>query len=194
MDRTENTSPNSSSIVASRSYRMDRLENTASQLLHCCLLRIWCGHYLATDVVYRAITEQLLLCSCLFRGRWLAFGLSAIICMLCRTVLNASISIFLCTVMSSLNADKAVADRKLAVSYYVDYRYHGLESNLQFTWFYVVLTGNNHAHSSNMASLEVCHKAASLNNKLAKSRGRWVYLTYRCLNSIQGLLLPLKWG
>jgi hypothetical protein len=35
---------------------MDREENTVSQLLHCCVLRICCGHYLATAVVYRAIT------------------------------------------------------------------------------------------------------------------------------------------
>jgi hypothetical protein len=40
MYRTENTSPNNSSIAASRSYRTDRVENTASHLLHCCVLRI----------------------------------------------------------------------------------------------------------------------------------------------------------
>jgi hypothetical protein len=42
MDHIENTYPNSSSIVASRNYRTDRVENTASQLLHCCVLRICC--------------------------------------------------------------------------------------------------------------------------------------------------------
>jgi hypothetical protein len=36
------TSPNSSSIVASHSYRTDRVQNTASQLLHCCVLQICC--------------------------------------------------------------------------------------------------------------------------------------------------------
>jgi hypothetical protein len=36
-DRTENTSPNSS-IVASHSCHMDHVENTALQLLHCCML------------------------------------------------------------------------------------------------------------------------------------------------------------
>jgi hypothetical protein len=39
------------------------------------MLRICCGHYLATAVFYRTITEQPLLCSCLFRGRCLATGL-----------------------------------------------------------------------------------------------------------------------
>jgi hypothetical protein len=38
-DRTENTSPTIISI-ASRSYSIDRVESTASQLLHCCMLRI----------------------------------------------------------------------------------------------------------------------------------------------------------
>jgi hypothetical protein len=39
--RIENTSP-TSSIVALCSYRMDCVENTASKLLHCCMLRICC--------------------------------------------------------------------------------------------------------------------------------------------------------
>jgi hypothetical protein len=78
-DRTENTSPNSFSIVVSRSYLTDRVEKTASRLLHCCVLRICCGHYLATAVVYIAITYQRLLYRCLFRGRCLATGLHAII-------------------------------------------------------------------------------------------------------------------
>jgi hypothetical protein len=38
----ENTFSNSSSIVAARSYRTDRVETTASHLLHCCVLRICC--------------------------------------------------------------------------------------------------------------------------------------------------------
>jgi hypothetical protein len=38
--RIENNSPNNSSTVASYNYRMDHEENTASQLLHCWLLRI----------------------------------------------------------------------------------------------------------------------------------------------------------
>jgi hypothetical protein len=41
-DRIENSTRNSSSIVASRRYRTGRIENTDSQLLHCCVLRIWC--------------------------------------------------------------------------------------------------------------------------------------------------------
>jgi hypothetical protein len=43
-------SPNSSSVVSSHSCRTDRIEN-ASQLPHCYLLRICCGHYLPTAVV-----------------------------------------------------------------------------------------------------------------------------------------------
>jgi hypothetical protein len=42
MDRTENTSPNSSSIVASRSCRTDHVENTVSQLVHWCVLGTCC--------------------------------------------------------------------------------------------------------------------------------------------------------
>jgi hypothetical protein len=38
-DNTENTSPNSS-VVASCSYSTDSVENTASQFLSCCVLRI----------------------------------------------------------------------------------------------------------------------------------------------------------
>jgi hypothetical protein len=37
MDRIENTSPNSFFIVASCSYRMNCVENSTSQLLHCCV-------------------------------------------------------------------------------------------------------------------------------------------------------------
>jgi hypothetical protein len=47
MDRIENTSPDSFSVVTSCSYRMDRTENTASQLIHRCVLRIC---FLATGV------------------------------------------------------------------------------------------------------------------------------------------------
>jgi hypothetical protein len=38
-DNTENTSRNKSVIVVSRSYSTDRVDNTTSQLLHCCVLR-----------------------------------------------------------------------------------------------------------------------------------------------------------
>jgi hypothetical protein len=45
-DRIENISPNSS-------YSHVAIARTAFQLLHCCVLRICCGHYLSTVVVYR---------------------------------------------------------------------------------------------------------------------------------------------
>jgi hypothetical protein len=51
----KNTSPSSSSIVVSRSCRADRVDNVAYQLLHWCMLRICCGHYVATAVVYRVV-------------------------------------------------------------------------------------------------------------------------------------------
>jgi hypothetical protein len=41
-DHVENVSPNSSSIVASRSYRTEFVENTVLQLVHCCMLRTCC--------------------------------------------------------------------------------------------------------------------------------------------------------
>jgi hypothetical protein len=41
-DHMENSSPNSSSIVASRSYHTGHVKNSASQLLHCCVLQICC--------------------------------------------------------------------------------------------------------------------------------------------------------
>jgi hypothetical protein len=41
-DCIENTSPSSSSIVASLSYCTDCRENTTFQLLHCCMLQICC--------------------------------------------------------------------------------------------------------------------------------------------------------
>jgi hypothetical protein len=47
MDLTENTYQNSSSIVASRGYRSDRVENTTPVAVN--------GHYLATAVVYTII-------------------------------------------------------------------------------------------------------------------------------------------
>jgi hypothetical protein len=50
------SSPNISPIVASRNCCTDRVENTASQLVHWCMLRICCGYRLTTAVVYRAIT------------------------------------------------------------------------------------------------------------------------------------------
>jgi hypothetical protein len=59
MDRTENTSPNSSSIVASHSYHTDRVGNTASQLIHNCILRIYC---LATGVFAEPFTSNCCLC------------------------------------------------------------------------------------------------------------------------------------
>jgi hypothetical protein len=40
MDRTEDTSLNSFSTVATHSYHMDCTENTASQLLHCCVTNL----------------------------------------------------------------------------------------------------------------------------------------------------------
>jgi hypothetical protein len=57
-DRIENTSLNVS-VPASRSYRTDRVENTASQLLHCCLLRICC---LATGVFAEPFPSNGCLC------------------------------------------------------------------------------------------------------------------------------------
>jgi hypothetical protein len=72
------TSPRSSYIFASRSYRTDCVENIDYQLLHCCL-RVCCGHYLATAVVYRAIALQRLRYSYLFRCRCLPTGLYATI-------------------------------------------------------------------------------------------------------------------
>jgi hypothetical protein len=51
-----NTSCSRSSIVASYSYRTDRVEYTAYQSVHWCVLGIYCGHYLAVDFVYGFIT------------------------------------------------------------------------------------------------------------------------------------------
>jgi hypothetical protein len=53
---TRVSSPNNS-IVTSRSYRADRVEYTVSHLPHCWVLRIYCGHYPETAVVYRAGTQ-----------------------------------------------------------------------------------------------------------------------------------------
>jgi hypothetical protein len=61
-DFTQNTSPNNS-IVASRSCGTDRVENTASQLLHWCVLRICCSLHPATVA----------------RSHYLASGLRAIL-------------------------------------------------------------------------------------------------------------------
>jgi glutaminase len=59
MEVFETTSPRASAnisyIVASRSYLTDRVKDTVSQLLHCCVLLMCCDHNLATAVVYRAI-------------------------------------------------------------------------------------------------------------------------------------------
>jgi hypothetical protein len=57
-DRIENNSPNSS-LVAIRSYRTDRVENTGSKLLHCCMLRICC---LATGVFAEPFPSNGCLC------------------------------------------------------------------------------------------------------------------------------------
>ena len=51
-DCTEKTCPNSSSVAASCSYHTKHVENTASQLLHYCMLWTCCGHFLATTVVF----------------------------------------------------------------------------------------------------------------------------------------------
>jgi hypothetical protein len=59
MDRIENTSSNSSNNIASRSYSTDRLENAASQLLHCCVLQICCGLYLTTAFGLSTTTRHL---------------------------------------------------------------------------------------------------------------------------------------
>jgi hypothetical protein len=59
VDRTENTSPNSSSIVASHSYHMDSTDSTASQLLHCCVLWLCCGTYIAMAVVQLLTLQSL---------------------------------------------------------------------------------------------------------------------------------------
>jgi hypothetical protein len=53
MNFIENTAPNTFSIVASRSCRTDRLENTDSQLVHWFVLGIY---YLAKGVVYKVVT------------------------------------------------------------------------------------------------------------------------------------------
>jgi hypothetical protein len=50
--------PNCSSIVASRSCRKDRVENTAPLLVHWCMLGSRCGHYLVMAVIYRVISRQ----------------------------------------------------------------------------------------------------------------------------------------
>jgi hypothetical protein len=56
-DRIENTSPNSSSIVASRRYSRDRVENNASRYCcvllltwNCCVRVCWRSRYIATSV------------------------------------------------------------------------------------------------------------------------------------------------
>jgi hypothetical protein len=59
MDHKENAFPNSSSIVASRSYHKDSTYNIASQLFHCCVLWICCGHYIATAVAQLLISQSL---------------------------------------------------------------------------------------------------------------------------------------
>jgi hypothetical protein len=78
-DCIENSTPNSSSIVVLRCYFTDCIQNTTSKVLHCRVLRICCGHYLATVVVYRAVTYQQLLYNCLFHGHCLATSLHATI-------------------------------------------------------------------------------------------------------------------
>jgi hypothetical protein len=72
-DRTENTSPNSSYIFASRSCNKDRDENIASQLLHCCILQICC---LATGVfaeLFLSNVSFLLHSACLEQNATISF-------------------------------------------------------------------------------------------------------------------------
>jgi hypothetical protein len=56
--------------VSARTTQGTPLSTTLS-----CYVRVCYGHYLATTVVYRAVTLQQSLYSCLFRGRCLATGL-----------------------------------------------------------------------------------------------------------------------
>jgi hypothetical protein len=76
-DRIGNTSPNSS-LVASRNYRMDGVENTASQLLHCSVLRICC---LATGVFAESFPSNGCFC-------WLHSSCLEQICHSCALVPN----------------------------------------------------------------------------------------------------------
>jgi hypothetical protein len=59
----KNTSPNSSSVVASRSCHMNLVENSASRLLHCSMLRICClGTGMFTEPLH---SNSWHCCSCL---------------------------------------------------------------------------------------------------------------------------------
>jgi hypothetical protein len=87
-DRIENASINISSIVTSRSYHVDCVENTAFKLFRCSVLQICCDYYLATAVVFKTIIKQRLLYNCLFRGRCLSMGLHATILYTACAVLN----------------------------------------------------------------------------------------------------------
>jgi hypothetical protein len=58
-DLIENSSPNISPNVESRSYRTDRVENTVSLLLQCCGLHIYC---LVTDVFREPFLSNGCLC------------------------------------------------------------------------------------------------------------------------------------
>jgi hypothetical protein len=49
-DQIENNSLNRSTIIESRSYRTDPVEDTTYHLLHCCVLQICCGYYLTKSV------------------------------------------------------------------------------------------------------------------------------------------------
>jgi hypothetical protein len=62
-------------------------EHRFQQVFYCCM-RDCCGYYLSTAVIYRAITQQRLLYSCLFRSRCLATGLQA-------TILKKEVSIII---------------------------------------------------------------------------------------------------
>jgi hypothetical protein len=56
-DRVENTASNISPILASRSCRTDIVENTSSQLVHWCVLRICClgGRCLQSDYLAKGL-------------------------------------------------------------------------------------------------------------------------------------------
>jgi hypothetical protein len=80
-DLIENTSPNSSSIVASSRYRTDCVENTASQLLHCCILRICC---LAEGVFAEPFSRNGCLC----------WRYSSYLEQLCHNIIDSRLSTF----------------------------------------------------------------------------------------------------
>jgi hypothetical protein len=100
-DTIENNSPKTSPIVASRSYRLDRVENTASQLLHCCILRICC---LATGVLAEPFPSNGCLCglysSCLEQVCDSIIGVAAV-CKYCGRVLGCELTPFLILIFNT---------------------------------------------------------------------------------------------